>query len=225
MDKETERYTGIFVILGMLFVTCLVVSNLIAGKVWSLTDTITVPSSVVLFPVAYILSDIFTEVYGFKRARLVIWGGFLCNFFAVIFYVITVDLPHPSYWLNQDAFAVVLGMTPRVLVASLTGYLVGGFSNSIVISRLKVVMEGRHLWIRAILSTVIGEALDSILFVTIAFIGTIPLRQINSMIVFQYLFKLIFELVFMPVTCYLIGKVKEKEGMDIYDRDKDYRLF
>ena len=214
-----------FTMLGMLFVTCLVVSNLIAGKIWSVYGNISVQASVILFPITYILSDVFTEVYGFKKARFIIWTGFACNLVAVLAYVITIILPYPKYWLGQDAFGVVLGLTPRVLVASFAGYLFGEFANSIIMSKLKVKSEGKKLWVRIIVSTLAGEAIDTIIFVTVSFAGMIPVNQLIRMIHFQYTFKVLFEAVFMPVTYRIISRLKKKEGLDVIDHDIRYRLF
>lgn len=225
MNEENNRYSGMFTMLGMLFVTCLVVSNLIAGKIWSVYGTISVQASVILFPITYILSDVFTEVYGFKKARFIIWTGFACNLVAVLAYVITIILPYPKYWLGQDAFGVVLGLTPRVLVASFAGYLFGEFANSIIMSKLKVKSEGKKLWVRIIVSTLAGEAIDTIIFVTVSFAGMIPVNQLIRMIHFQYTFKVLFEAVFMPVTYRIISRLKKKEGLDVIDHDIRYRLF
>ncbi len=225
MNEEKREYTGIFVSLGMLYVTCLLISNIIAGKTWAVYGNIVVPAAVILFPVTYIMADVFTEVYGFDKMRLVIWGGFFCNLIAVLTYIIVIDLPYPASFLNQDAFAVVFGMTPRVLGASFVGYLFGEFSNSIVMSKLKIITKGEKLWMRTIGSTVIGEALDSVIFVSIAFAGTVPAKQLMTMILFQYLFKLGFEVVLTPVTYRVIAYLKKKEGIDTYDYDHKYRIF
>lgn len=224
MSDRKTAISGIFVALSMLYVTCLLISNLIAGKIWALTDSITVPASVILFPVTYILADIYTEVYGFGRAKQVIWMGFICNFFAVITYVIMVDLPYPASWIDQDAYAVVFGLTPRVLAASFTAYLFGEFSNAVILSRLKVITKGKKLWLRTILSTMVGQGLDSVIFITISFMGIISIGHIVTMILYQYLFKLIFEVVFTPLTYLIVGKLKKAEGVDVYDTDEKYRL-
>ena len=224
MSDRKTAISGIFVALSMLYVTCLLISNLIAGKIWALTDHITVPASVILFPVTYILADIYTEVYGFGRAKQVIWMGFICNFFAVIIYVIMVDLPYPASWIDQDAYAVVFGLTPRVLAASFIAYLFGEFSNAVILSRLKVITKGKKLWLRTILSTMVGQGLDSVIFITISFMGIISIGHIVTMILYQYLFKLIFEVVFTPLTYLIAGKLKKAEGVDVYDTDEKYRL-
>ena len=224
MKEDGVKFTGMFVILGMLFASCLIVSNLIAGKIWAVTDSITVPASVILFPVTYILADIFTEVYGFERARLIIWTGFACNFLAVFAYIITIVIPYPGYWLTQEAYAVVLGMTPRFLIASFAAYLIGEFSNSMILSKLKVMTGGRKLWLRTIGSTIVGEALDSLVFILIAYAGLIQTDQIFRMILFQYILKVLFEVVFTPLTYLVVGLLKKREGIDTFDNEVKYRL-
>ena len=144
--NETKNVSRLFMCIGIVFVTCLLLSNLVAGKMWAVTDSITLPAAVILFPLTYIIGDVFTEVYGFRKARTIIWLGFICSFFAVVIYLITIALPHPGFWEGQEAYAAVLGTTPRVALASFSGYLFGEFSNSIILSRLKVVTKGKNLW-------------------------------------------------------------------------------
>ena len=178
----------------------------------------------VLFPVTYIFGDIFTEVYGFRRARIIIWLGFGCSFFAVAVYMLTIALPHPEYWQNQDAFATVLGTTPRVALASFAGYLFGEFSNSMILSKLKVRTGGRKLWVRTILSTLVGEGFDSVIFVTISFLGTMDTKIVLQMILFQYLFKVCYEIICTPLTYAIVRFLKRKEGIDTYDYDVRYNV-
>jgi len=222
--KELRTYSGLFLFLGILYVTCLLLSNLTAGKLWAVSSAITLPAAVILFPVTYILGDIFTEVYGFKKARTVIWLGFGCSFFAVMVYLLTIALPHPGYWENQSAYAAVLGTTPRVALASFAGYLFGEFSNSIILSKLKVATKGKNLWIRTILSTVVGEGFDSVIFITVAFFGTMDTSVVLQMILFQYLFKVIYEILFTPVTYLIVNRVKKAEGIDTFDYDEKYNV-
>lgn len=224
IQDGNNEYTGLFVVMAMLFVTCLLVSNLIAGKLWAVWGDITLPAAVILFPVTYILADVFTEVYGFSKARLVIWIGFACSFLAVFAYVITIILPYPGYWLDQGAYGVVLGVVPRVLAASFMGYLVGELSNAIILSKLKVYTKGKHLWMRTIGSTIVGEGLDSVIFIMIAFAGTIPNSQLFGMMLYQYLFKLFFEVILTPLTYWVIGTLKSKEGIDTYDYEQKYKI-
>ena len=219
---KEKQVSKIFMYIGILYVTCLLLSNLIAGKMWAVTPSITLPAAVILFPITYIFGDIFTEVYGFKKARSVIWSGFACRVVPVLIYFITIKLPHPGYWENQDAYATVMGTTPRVAVASFCGYLFGEFSNSMVLSKLKVATKGKNLWLRTIFSTVIGEGFDSVIFITISFLGTMETSVVLKMILFQYLFKVCYEILFTPITYLVVNYIKKKEGIDTYDYDVKY---
>ena len=224
MKNESKSVSKLFMIIAVIYVTCLLLSNLIAGKMWAVTESITLPAAVILFPITYIFGDIFTEVYGFRKARTIIWLGFGCSFFAVAVYMITIALPHPGFWENQDAYATVLGTTPRVAAASFIGYLFGEFSNSVVLSKLKVATGGKKLWIRTILSTLVGEGLDSIIFVTISFMGTMDNATLAHMILFQYLFKVCYEALFTPATYAIVNWLKKKEGTDVFDYDVKYNI-
>ncbi len=221
---DNKNVTKTFMCIGIIYVTCLLLSNLVAGKMWAASSNITLPAAVVLFPVTYIFGDIFTEVYGFRRARIIIWLGFGCSFFAVAVYMLTIALPHPEYWQNQEAFATVLGTTPRVALASFAGYLFGEFSNSMILSKLKVRTGGRKLWVRTILSTLVGEGFDSVIFVTISFLGTMDTKVVLQMILFQYLFKVCYEIICTPLTYVIVRFLKRKEGIDTYDYDVRYNV-
>lgn len=221
---DNKNVTKTFMCIGIIYVTCLLLSNLVAGKMWTVSSNITLPAAVVLFPVTYIFGDIFTEVYGFRRARIIIWLGFGCSFFAVAVYMLTIALPHPEYWQNQEAFATVLGTTPRVALASFAGYLFGEFSNSMILSKLKVRTGGRKLWVRTILSTLVGEGFDSVIFVTISFLGTMDTKVVLQMILFQYLFKVCYEIICTPLTYAIVRFLKRKEGIDTYDYDVRYNV-
>ncbi len=224
MNKEKAMVSKLFAVLGIVYVTCLLISNLIAGKMMAL-GSITLPAAVILFPITYILGDVFTEVYGFKNAKTLIWAGFACSAFAVVVYMITIMLPHPDFWGNQEAFAVVLGTTPRVFAASLLGYLFGEFSNSMILSKLKVLTKGKKLWTRTISSTIVGEAFDTIIFITVSFYGTMDNGTLLQMILFQYLFKVCYEILFTPLTYAVVGWLKKREDLDTFDTDVKYSLF
>ena len=224
MKNETKTVSKLFMIIAVIYVTCLLLSNLIAGKMWAVTNSITLPAAVILFPITYIFGDIFTEVYGFKKARTIIWLGFGCSFFAVAVYLITIALPHPGFWEGQEAYAAVLGTTPRVAIASFVGYLFGEFSNSVVLSRLKVATKGKNLWIRTILSTLVGEGLDSVIFVTISFWGTMDNSTVLHMILYQYLVKVCYEAIFTPATYAVVNWLKKKEAIDVFDYDIKYNI-
>lgn len=210
--------------VAVVYITCLLLSNLIAGKMWAVTGSITLPAAVILFPITYIFGDIFTEVYGFKKARTVIWLGFGCSFFAVMIYLITIALPHPGFWVNQDAYAIVMGTTPRVAAASFIGYLFGELSNSMILSKMKVMTKGKNLWMRTIFSTLVGEGFDSVIFIVISFWGTMDNATVLQMILFQYLFKVGYEVIFTPVTYAVVRWLKKKENVDTFDYDVKYRV-
>ena len=221
--KDNKAVSKLFLIITVVYVTCLL-SNLVAVKMWAVTTNITLPAAVILFPITYIFGDIFTEVYGFKNARIIIWLGFACSFFAVGVYMITIGLPHPDFWTNQEAYATVLGTTPRVAAASFIGYLFGEFSNSMVLSKLKVMTGGKKLWVRTILSTLVGEGFDSVIFVTVSFWGTMENATLLQMIIFQYLFKVCYEIIFTPATYAIVNWIKRKEEMDTFDYNVKYRI-
>ncbi len=222
--NEKKAVSRLFMTLTVLYTVCLLLSNLIAGKMWAVTESITLPAAVILFPVTYILGDVFTEIYGFKNARTVIWIGFFCSFFAVAVYLLTIALPHPGFFENQDAYAAVLGTTPRVAVASFVGYLFGEFSNSMILSKLKVATKGEKLYVRTILSTIVGEGFDSVIFITISFLGTMDNGTLLRMILFQYLFKVLYEIVFTPLTYVAVGWIKRREEVDAYDYNIKYNI-
>lgn len=224
MQREQTSYSPLFVGLTSLFVTCLLISNIIASKLMQVGG-IVLPSAVILFPVTYILADVFTEVYGFKKTRMVIWIGFAANAFMSLVFLIVIALPHPSFFANQAAYATVLGSTPRVLAASLAGYWAGEFSNSIVLSVLKKATKGRYLWTRTISSTIVGEGLDTILFISIAFVGTMPGPALLQMMLAQYLFKVSYEVVCTPLTYLVVGFIKRKEQIDTFDMGVAYNPF
>ncbi len=224
MKNEKATVSRLFACLMGVYITCLLLSNLIAGKMMAL-GSVTLPAAVILFPITYILGDVFTEIYGYKNMRTVIWMGFACSAFAVIIYMITIALPHPDFWGNQEAFATVLGTTPRVFAASLVGYLFGEFSNSMILSKLKVKTQGKNLWMRTISSTIVGEAFDTVIFISISFWGTMPTETLLQMMLFQYLFKVCYEIIFTPVTYTVVRKLKKMEDMDTYDTDVNYNPF
>ena len=223
MNNE-KQVSKLFMIIGIVYVACLLLSNLVAGKLWAVTDSITLPAAVILFPITYIFGDIFTEVYGFKKARMIIWMGFALSFFAVLVYLITIGLPHPEYFENQSAYEIVLGTTPRVALASFIGYLFGEFSNSMVLSKLKVKTQGKNLWLRTIGSTLVGEGFDSIIFILISFYGTMENSVVFKMILFQYAFKVCYEIIFTPLTYIIVNVLKKKEGIDTFDEGIKYNI-
>lgn len=216
-----------------LFVTTLLVSNIIAVKLVNIFGLV-VPAAVILFPVAYIFGDVLTEVYGYARARQVIWTGFFCNLVAVIAIWVSGQLPAASFWtlagfatpaVAQQAYQAILGFTPRLLGASFAAYLVGEFLNSIVLARLKVRTAGRFLWLRTISSTIIGEGADSGIFITLAFVGIIPAGGLLQSILSQWFLKVAYETVATPLTYVVVNALKRAEKEDYFDRETDFNPF
>jgi hypothetical protein len=227
MHNKTYRW---YTLVTAIFVTTLIVSNIIAVKLIQIGVFI-VPAAVIIFPVAYIFGDILTEVYGYARARQAIWIGFLCNFLAVIAIWISGMIPAPPFWtignfssaeLSQQAFQAVLGFAPRLLIASFAANLVGEFLNSIVLARLKVRTSGRHLWLRTITSTLVGQAADSAIFISIAFWGILPLSDLVQAILSQWSLKVLYEIVVTPLTYIIVNRLKRAEQEDYFDRETNF---
>jgi len=171
---------------------------------------------------SYIFGDVLTEVYGYRRARQVIWLGFFCNLIAVVAFGIGQVLPPASFWDGQAAYERILGYTPRLLTASFLAYLVGEFSNSFIMAKMKIATKGRWLWSRTIGSTLVGEGLDSLVFMVLAFVGTIPIEKLASAIVTQWLVKSAYEAAVTPLTYAIVNFLKRKEGLDVYDYDTHF---
>ena len=205
-----------------LFVTTLVVSNVIAGKQVAFTAAVILPAAVILFPLTYILGDVLTEVYGYQRCRRVIWIGFACNAAAVAAIAIGGALPPAGFWNGQEAYVRTLGAVPRIVAASFLAYLVGEFVNSFVLAKLKVATSGRLLWLRTIGSTVVGQLVDSGVFITVAFLGVFPGDQVLRLVVAQWLFKVAYEAAATPLTYAVVGWLKRREGIDHFDAGTDF---
>mgnify|MGYP001613434346 FL=1 len=210
-----------FVIITALFITCLITANIIAVKVVGIGPFV-LPAAIVIFPLSYIFGDILTEVYGYRLARQVIWLGFLCNLVFVIFVRIGQTLPSASFWTGQEAYETILGYTPRLLLASFLGYLAGEFANSFILAKMKVLTRGRWLWSRTISSTIIGQVLDTSIFIIIAFWG-IP--SLAVMILFHWLAKIIIEATFTPLTYITVNYLKKKEMVDTFDYETNFNPF
>jgi uncharacterized integral membrane protein (TIGR00697 family) len=214
----------LYTLISVLFAVVLVVSNIAASKIthiWGLT----LDAGTVLFPLSYIFGDVLTEVYGYAASRRVIWTGFACTFLAAATFIVVGWLPPAPEWGNQAAYMAILGLTPRIVLASLVAFLVGEFANSYVLAKMKVAMLGKHLWMRTIGSTVVGELLDTGIFTIVAFWGVLPQSIILPLIVSMYIFKVAIEAVFTPVTYAVVAYLKKHDKTDVYDRDTDFNPF
>jgi uncharacterized integral membrane protein (TIGR00697 family) len=210
------------IIIAALFVTCLITANIIAVKVISIGDII-LPAAIFVFPLSYIFGDILTEVYGYHEARKIIWLGFFCNLVFVLCAWIGQSLPAAPFWDGQGAYERILGYTPRLLVASFAGYLVGEFVNSFVLARMKILTRGRWLWSRTVGSTIIGQGLETVIFIIGAYFGTPVFTPV--MILHHWLAKVIIEAAATPLTYTAVGYLKKKEGIDTYDHDTRFNPF
>ena len=214
--QNHKNITTQFVIVVAIFITCLISSNIVAVKIADIFGRF-VPAAIIIFPISYIIGDILTEVYGYDRAKQVIWLGFFCNALAVLAFWIGGLIPAAPFWENQDSYEVILGSTPRLLLASFVAYLIGELSNSFTLARLKVWTDGKRLWVRTIGSTVIGQGLDSAVFITIAFVGILSNADLLELIITQWVIKVIYEVVATPATYMVVRKLKESEGSDHFD--------
>ena len=212
-----------FMLLGILFCVCLVASNLLETKVVQLWG-ITAPAGLIVFPISYIINDCIAEVWGFKKARLIIWSGFAMNFLVIGFAQLAVMLPAAPFWEGEEGFNFVFGMAPRIAVASLTAFLVGSFLNAYVMSKMKVASNGKHFSLRAILSTLVGESADSLIFFPIAFGGLIPVNELLIMVATQAVLKSLYEVIILPVTIYVVKYIKKVDGSDVYDEHISYNV-
>ncbi len=230
------RFSGKLVIITALAVTVLLVSNIVASKPLSLFDlpfeflgatSVVVSVSVVCFPIGYIISDVLTEVYGFRVARGVIWLGFACNLLMVILFMIASAIPAPSFYGDQEAYQTILGTTGWLLLGGFVAYIVGEFVNAVVMVVLKNKTKGRFLWVRAISSTFFGQGVDSIIFYVIAFglSGLWPMADVLSAMIFAWLVKTVYEIIALPLTYAVVGWLKRTEGMDIYDPPRSLNPF
>lgn len=211
-----------FVLVTAVFITCLITANVIAVKIIGF-GTVILPAAIFVFPLSYIFGDVLTEVYGYRWARRVIWLGFFCNLIFVFFVWVGQLLPVASFWGGQAAYESILGYTPRLLAASFCGYLVGEFANSFVLAKLKILTKGRWLWSRTISSTVVGQGLDTVVFITIAFIGTPNFAPI--LILYHWLAKTFIEAVATPFTYVVVNFLKKKEAVDAYDYETNFNPF
>ena len=221
MQKTTVTIP--FMLLGILFNICLVASNLLETKVVQVFG-ITATAGLIVFPISYIINDCIAEVWGFKKARLIIWSGFASNFLVIGFAQLAVMLPAAPFWEGEEGFNFVFGMAPRIAIASLIAFLVGSFLNAYVMSKMKVASRGRHFSARAILSTLAGETADSLIFFPVAFGGIIAWRELLIMMCIQIILKSMYEVIILPVTIRVVKAIKKIDGSDVYDTDISYNV-
>jgi uncharacterized integral membrane protein (TIGR00697 family) len=223
----TQRF---FPLVTAVFVTSLIIANIIAVKIITLGPLI-LSAAILIFPLSYIFGDILTEVYGYARARRVIWIGFGCNLLAVLAIWLSIELSPAPFWkigtfespqASQQAYQAIFGFTPRILAASFIAYLIGEFLNSFVLAKMKIATRGRHLWMRTIGSTIVGQFADSGVFISLAFYGTMPTGALGELILTQWLVKSAYEALVTPFTYLAVNYLKRAEGEDYYDRKTNF---
>ena len=224
------RYNGsvkeyrFFTLVTAVFVAVLIISNIASSK-WVSIGPFMFDGGTILFPVSYIFGDILTEVYGYRKSRQVIWIGFGCALLMSAVLAVVGSLPAAPGWENQDAYSRILGTTPRIVAGSLVAYFAGEFTNSYILARMKVLTRGRWLFTRTIGSTVVGQGIDTLLFVCIAFAGTLPAVTLFAGVISNYIIKVAFEIVATPVTYAVVGYLKRIEKTDIYDTRTNFNPF
>ena len=221
--KKDNLVSVPFMVLGIVFCVCLVAANLLETKVVQL-GPISITAGLLVFPISYIINDCIAEVWGFRKARLIIWMGFLMNFMVVALGQIAVALPAAPFWEGEESFNFGFGMAPRIAVASLLAFLVGSFINAYVMSRMKIASHGKNFSARAILSTVFGESADSLIFFPLAFGGLMPISELGKMMLVQVVLKTMYEIIILPITIRVVKYIKHVDDCDVYDEHISYNV-
>jgi uncharacterized integral membrane protein (TIGR00697 family) len=226
MDNHTvsTAHGRYFLYIAILFVAVLMISNTAAVKLIQI-GPFAVAGAIFIFPISYIFGDVLTEVYGYRATRKIIWSGFAALVLMSFGYLLVQHLPAAPFWQEQEAYAAILGFVPRIVAGSILAFFAGEFCNSFVLSRMKVWMNGKQLWMRTIGSTIVGEGVDSVIFAFIAFYGTVPLTALFTLMWSGYALKVAYEVIATPITYWIVARLKRAEGVDVYDRGISYNPF
>ena len=225
MERQNDQKVSVlFMFYGILFCVCLITANVLETKQISF-GVMNVTAGLIVFPVSYIINDVVCEVWGYGRARLLIWMGFAMNFLFVLFGAIADAIPGADYWQGDEGFHQIFGLAPRIVAVSFLAFIAGSFINAYVMSRMKLSSDGRNFSLRAVLSTIFGELTDSIIFFPLAFGGVIPWEEMPSLMISQVLLKTIYEIIVLPVTIRVVKFTKAHDHEDVYDRDISYNIF
>lgn len=222
MNKK-EPVSVTFMLLGVTFCVCLILANLLATKQIQF-GPLNLTAGVLVFPISYVVNDCITEVWGYRRSKLVIWTGFVMNFAFVLLAWLADLIPGAPYWTNQEGFHALFGLAPRVALASFAAFLVGSLLNAYVMSKMKIRDKGRRFSLRAIVSTVAGEVSDSLIFFPVALGGIVPKENLLLMMVSQVVAKTLYEVIILPVTKRVVAWLKQMEGVDVYDEGLTYTI-
>ena len=223
MKNKKNQVSVLFMLFSILFCVCLIAANLLETKQIAI-GPISLTGGLIVFPVSYIINDCVCEVWGYRKARLLIWTGFAMNFFFVTVGAICDAIPGADYWTNDAGFHAVFGLAPRIAAASFVAFLVGSFVNAYVMSRMKIRSKGKHFSLRAIVSTIFGESADSLIFFPLALSGVVPAEELPMLMLWQVILKTAYEVVVLPITIRIVHALKSKEGEDVYDEGINYNV-
>lgn len=224
MEKKTTQVSVLFMLFSILFCVCLIAANVLETKQIAV-GPVTLTGGFIVFPISYIINDCVCEVWGFRKARLLIWLGFLMNFFFVAIGALCDAIPAAPYWQNEEGFHAIFGLAPRIAAASFVAFIVGSFANAYVMSRMKLRDGKRRFSLRAILSTIAGESCDSIIFFPLALGGVVPAEALPELMIWQVVLKTAYEIVVLPLTIRIVKALKRHEGEDAYDEGISYNIF
>ena len=224
MKATKDHVSVLFMLFSMLFCVCLITANVLETKQMSF-GPISITGGIIVFPISYIINDCVCEVWGYRKTRMLIWLGFLMNFLFVVFAAICDAIPGAPYWDNDAGFHAIFGLAPRITAASFLAFVVGSFANAYVMSRMKVSSQGRNFSLRAIMSTILGETADSLIFFPLALGGVVPNSELPVLIISQIVLKTLYEILILPVTIQVVRFTKRHEGIDEYDKNINYNIF
>ena len=224
MKATKDHVSVLFMLFSMLFCVCLITANVLETKQMSF-GPISITGGIIVFPISYIINDCVCEVWGYRKTRMLIWLGFLMNFLFVVFAAICDAIPGAPYWDNDAGFHAIFGLAPRITTASFVAFVVGSFANAYVMSRMKVSSQGRNFSLRAIMSTILGETADSLIFFPLALGGVVPNSELPVLILSQIVLKTLYEILILPVTIQVVRFTKRHEGIDEYDKNINYNIF
>lgn len=224
MKKTKQNVSVLFMLVSILFCVCLIAANVLETKQIQV-GSISLTGGFIVFPISYIINDCVCEVWGFRKARLIIWTGFAMNFLFVTFGALCDLIPGAPYWNNQEGFHAIFGLAPRIAAASFVAFIAGSFINAYVMSRMKIRDGGRRFSARAILSTIAGESLDSIIFFPLALGGVVPMDELPILMMWQVILKTAYEVVALPITVRVVKAMKRHEGADVYDNGVSYSIW
>ena len=224
MIQKKQNVSVLFMLFSILFCVCLILANLLETKQIAI-GPVSLTGGLIVFPISYIINDCVCEVWGFRKARLLIWSGFAMNFFFVAVGALCDWIPGAPYWNNDEGFHAVFGLAPRIAAASFAAFLLGSFANAYVMSKMKIRDGGRNFSARAILSTIAGESIDSLIFFPLALSGVVPTEELPKLMLMQVLLKTAYEILVLPLTIRVVKYVKEYEGSDVYDEGISYSVW